>query len=150
MDAIIDLCSDDETVQVMNSQIQSDSNVDEFEAAAHSAKNLKSSIAISSNSPDSNGSEWETDSDFETTNVRPIKRRKFVSVKSESQEEVEVLTITTSCGNENVPKKGAKFATLKETEVFLDKYSAPLHFKFVIESGPHANRGPEKNMNYRV
>ena len=72
----MELASSHHVLQNENLNAQCDSDANEFEVAAN-AKNLKRSIVISSSSPDSNDSEWEADSDFETASVRPMKQRKF-------------------------------------------------------------------------
>ena len=176
--SFVDLCSGDEEASFQTGTINSEntlqgdnrilgwnSDTDEFEAEAQRKKKSINSASISGPS----ASEYEEDSDFATpkkkrksrrsmvpevdTNVfSGTKRSDTVAVKAESEDEVQVLSQPEILRNLNplIPMKGTKFPSLKAAETFLDKYSAPLHFKFFIESGPHANRGPEKNMNYRV
>ena len=140
-----------------NEQVQSDS--DEFQPKQCRDKNTNSSGASSS---------CEEDSDFEINHPkskiksssdrnrqikvkdRIIRGTTIVPVKSEPSETIEVLSDEESSNSSKVPKKGDTFPSLQAAEIFLDKYSAPLYFKFFIETGPHSNRGPEKNMDYRM
>ena len=170
----LSLCSGDEeasfqtgnnsenTLQGEIRSLGSNSDTDEFEAEVQRKNKSKTSASISGPS----ASEYEEDSDFATpkkkksrrsmipevyTNAsKGTKRPETVALKAESEDKVRVISQPENLRNPLIPVKGTKFPSLKVAETFLDKYSAPLHFKFFIESGPHANRGPEKNINYRV
>ena len=73
-----------------------------------------------------------------------------IPLKRESNDSIEILSEEDSVSAVKAPQKGDEFPTLVDAQRFLDKFSAPMHFKFVIETGPHPNRGPNKDMIYRM
>ena len=150
--SFIDLCSDTDSgkrnqntkEKAKRSRTHSDS--DEFQAALFTSNSTKAPS-------DNCDSDWEEDSDFEKK--RSNSKTKFskasnIPLKRESNDSIEILSEEDSVSAMKAPQKGDEFPTLVDAQRFLDKFSAPMHFKFVIETGPHPNRGPNKDMIYRM
>ena len=149
--SFIDLCSDTDSEKInqntkeKSSRTYSDS--DEFQAALCTSTSTKAPS-------DSCDSDWEEDSDFE--NKQPKFNKKIseatnVPIKIESNDPIQLIpSEEDSVSAPKAPQKGDEFPTLLDAQKFLDKFSAPMHFKFVIETGPLPNRGPNKDMIYRM
>ena len=94
-----------------------------------------------------------THSDFEkkkSNSKTKFSKASNIPLKRESNDSIEILSEEDSVSAVKAPQKGDEFPTLVDAQRFLDKFSAPMHFKFVIETGPHPNRGPNKDMIYRM
>ena len=151
--SFIDLCSDTDSEKKRNQNTKekekrscTHSDSDEFQAALFTSNSTKAPS-------DNCDSDWEEDSDFEkkkSNSKKKISKALNIPLRRESNDSIEILFEEDSVSAVKAPQKGDEFPTLVDAQRFLDKFSAPMHFKFVIETGPHPNRGPNKDMIYRM